>query len=52
MVRMQLGNGENPSLGNGENPKRVWLLTVYEQLGLHWYAVSTHPDELVFEPSP
>jgi len=25
---------------------------VYEQLGLHCYAASTHPDELVFEPPP
>jgi len=25
---------------------------MYEQLGLHCYAVSTHPDELVFEPPP
>jgi len=23
-----------------------------EQLGLHCYAVSTHPDELVLEPPP
>jgi len=23
-----------------------------EQLGLHAYAVSTHPDELVLEPPP
>ena len=47
------------SLGNGENviyPKCVWLLTVFvkkklpEQLGLHCYALCTHPDELVFEP--
>jgi len=23
---------------------------VYEELGLHCYTVSTHPDELVLEP--
>jgi len=49
------------SLGNGENvikPKCVWLLTVFvkkklpEQLGLHCYEVSTHPDELVFHSPP
>ena len=29
---------------------RVWKKKLPEQLGLHCYAVSTHPDELVLDP--
>jgi len=55
---LKAASAPGPS-GNGEKfiyPKCVWLLTVFvkkklhEQLGLHCYAVSTHPDELVLEP--
>ena len=31
---------------------RVYSKKLPEQLGLHCYAVGTHPDELVLEPLP